>query len=71
VKTDGSFTGTLTLPTGFATDVPGGTAAASAAASGVLVQDEPWGTVTGCGQIKVPTAGPKGSFRTASILLVQ
>jgi hypothetical protein len=67
VKTDGSFTGTLTLPAGFATDVPGGTSAAS----GVLVQDEPWGTVTGCGQIKVPTAGPKGSFRTASILLVQ
>jgi hypothetical protein len=66
-KKDGSFTGTLKLPTGFSIDVPGG----SAAASGVLVQDESWGTVTGCGLIKVPTSGPKGSFRTAAVVIDQ
>jgi hypothetical protein len=68
VKTDGSFTGVLTLPPGFAADLPVGGAAA---ASGVLVQDASWGAVTGCGQVKVPTSGVKGSFRTAAFVLGQ
>ncbi len=69
VKADGGIVGTLTLPVGFSSDVPSG----SATASGVLVQDEPWGSITGCGQIKVPVPapGPKGSFRTSAILLDQ
>ncbi len=63
----GTFTGSLALPSNF---VPDGVAGA-AAASGVLVQAEAWGSVTGCGLIKVPVAGPKGSFRTAAIILIQ
>ena len=65
-KTDGAISGTLTLPVGFSSEFPSGTATAS----GVLVQDQ-WGTLTGCGQIKVPAAGPKGSFKTATIELGQ
>ena len=64
-KTDGAISGTLTLPTGFSSDLLSG----SAAVSGVLVQDDQWGTITGCGQIKVPAADPKGSFKTAAIVL--
>ena len=64
---NGTFTGSLTLPTGF---VANGMAGA-AAASGVLLQADSWGTVTGCGLIKVPVAGAKGSFRTAAIILNQ
>ncbi len=67
-KTDGGMSGALTLPSGFSADVPvGGTAAAS----GVLVQDESWGTVTGCGLVKIPSSGPKGSFRTSAFVLGQ
>ena len=66
-KTDGAISGAFTIPAGFSSDVPAG----SAAVSGVLVQDSQWGTTTGCGQIKVPVAGPKGSFKTASIVLGQ
>jgi hypothetical protein len=66
-KTDGAISGALTIPAGFSSDVPSG----SAAVNGVLVQDEPWGITTGCGQIKVPASGPKGSFKTASIILGQ
>jgi len=65
VKTDGSFTGTLTLPTGFATDVPGGTAAAS----GVLVQEERWGNITGCGLVQVPIRGAKSQFITTAFVI--
>jgi hypothetical protein len=68
VKTDGSFTGKLTIPTtGFVSGIPSG----SADVSGVLVQDASWGFVTGCGLIKVPTSGPKGSYRTAAVILGQ
>jgi uncharacterized repeat protein (TIGR02543 family) len=66
-KTDGAISGALTLPVGFSSDFPSG----SAATSGVLVQDGSWGIITGCGQIKVPASGPKGSFRTAAIVLGQ
>lgn len=66
-KTDGAISGALTLPVGFSSDFPSG----SAATSGVLVQDESWGNITGCGQIKVPVSSPKGSFRTAAIMLGQ
>jgi hypothetical protein len=65
--TTGAFTGSLTLPTAFVADGVSG----AAAASGVLLQADAWGTVTGCGLIKVPVAGANGSFRTAAILLNQ
>jgi len=58
-KTDGAMTGTLKLPSGYA------------AVSGILLQDEPWSSTTGCGLIKVPVPGPKGSFKTAYIVLGQ
>jgi hypothetical protein len=64
---NGTFTGSFTLPTGFVTNGIAG----PAAASGVLLQADAWGTVTGCGLIKVPVAGANGSFRTAAILLNQ
>ncbi len=64
---NGTFTGSFMLP---ATFVPEGIAG-PAAASGVLLQADPWGNVTGCGLIKVPIAGAKGSFRTAAIILKQ
>lgn len=64
-KTDGGFTGTLTLPAGTAN------LAGKAAVSGVLLQDDNFGTFVGGGQIKVPVAGLKGAFRTSSILLEQ
>ncbi len=66
-KADGGIVGTLTIPTGFSPDVLAG----AAAASGVLVQDESWGTVTGCGLVKVPISGVKGSFKTAALILEQ
>jgi hypothetical protein len=61
-KTDGKWTGTLTLPGGFAPEVVAG----KAVASGVLL---PGTDVSGCGLIKVPVAGSKGSFRTAAVIL--
>ncbi len=67
VKSDGSFTGTLTIPTGFSSSIPSG----PAAVSGVLVQDESWGEVTGCGLIKIPTNGTNGSYRTAAVIFGQ
>jgi hypothetical protein len=66
-KSDGSFTGNLTIPSGFSSGIPSG----QAATSGVLIQDDSWGAVTGCGLIKVPTDGPRGSFRTAAVILGQ
>lgn len=58
-KADGSFTGTLTLPTG------------KAAATGVILQDDELGAIIGGGQIKVPVTGNKRAFRTSAILLEQ
>ncbi len=64
---DGTFSGSFALPAGLAPDgIAGG-----AATSGILLQSDAWGTITGCGLIKVPVAGPKGSFRTAAIVLRQ
>jgi hypothetical protein len=63
----GTFTGSFTLPAAF---VPDGIAG-PAAASGVLLQADSWGTITGCGLIKIPTAGARGNFRTAAIILRQ
>lgn len=65
--TAGTFSGSLALPAAF---VPDGIAG-PAATSGVLLQADAWGSVTGCGLIKVPVAGSKGSFRTAAIILNQ
>ncbi|MEI6177698.1 MAG: choice-of-anchor D domain-containing protein, partial [Verrucomicrobiota bacterium] len=67
VKNDGTFTGVLTIPEGFSRNIPSGTADVS----GVIVQDDAWGVVTGCGLIKVPTNGEHGRFRTAAIILEQ
>ena len=64
---DGAFTGTLTLPTGFSNGLPSG----SAPASGIFVQDDAWGSVTGCGLIKVPVSGTRGSFRTSAFIFDQ
>jgi hypothetical protein len=61
-KADGKWTGTLTLPAGFAPDILTG----KAAASGVLL---PGADVSGKGLIKVPVAGPKGAYRTSALLL--
>jgi len=66
-KTDGAVSGALNLPSG----MPDGIASGISAASGLLVQDESLGTVTGCGLIKVPATGLKGSFRTAALVLDQ
>jgi hypothetical protein len=64
---NGTFTGSLTLPAAF---VPDGIAG-PAATSGVLLQADAWGSVTGCGLIKILVAGGKGSFRTSAIILKQ
>jgi hypothetical protein len=66
-KADGSITGTFRIPSGFSTDIPAGTATAS----GLLLQGESWGNITGLGMIIVPTNGPKGSFKTSSMILKQ
>ena len=66
-RTDGSFTGSIKIPAGAADGIAGG----NTAVSGVLVQDEPWGVVTGCGLVKVPITGGKNAFRTAAIILEQ
>lgn len=64
---DGTFSGSFALPAGLAADGIAG----AAATSGVLLQSDDWGTVTGVGLIRVPVSGPKGSFRTAAIVLRQ
>ena len=66
-KSEGSFAGNLTIPTGFSGGIPSG----PAAVSGVLLQEDSWGTIVGCGLIKVPTNGANGSYRTAAIILEQ
>ncbi|TDU71099.1 uncharacterized protein YjiK [Prosthecobacter fusiformis] len=64
-KTDGGFSGSLTLPIGTAN------IAGKAAATGVILQDDTFGSIIGGGLIKVPVAGRRGAFRTSSILLEQ
>jgi len=58
-STNGAVSGTLTLPGG------------AAPVSAVLVQDDPWAAITGCGLIKVPVSGIKGSFKTAAFVFHQ
>ena len=59
-RTYGSFTGFFKIPSG-----------GNAELSGVLLQDESWGVVTGCGLVKVPIDGKKNAFRTAAIIFEQ
>ncbi len=63
VKTDGAVTGTFTLPAG-AENLAG-----KAAVSGVLLPAGADVDVIGAGLVKVPVAGAKGTFRTASVIL--
>jgi formylglycine-generating enzyme required for sulfatase activity len=67
VRGTGAFSGSFTLPAGFATDTISG----SGAVSGLLLQDEVWGITTGLGLMKLPITGAKGSFRTAALALEQ
>lgn len=64
-KADGGISGTFTLPAG-AENLAG-----KATVSGVLLPPVPGpaGSSVGAGLIKVPVAGKKGAFRTASLLL--
>ncbi|MDP3849296.1 MAG: putative Ig domain-containing protein [Luteolibacter sp.] len=63
----GGVTGNLVIRDGASSLGISGTASAS----GVLVQNDSWGTVTGCGLIKVPITGSKGKFITAAFVLEQ
>jgi hypothetical protein len=63
-KANGGFSGTLTLPTS-ASDVLAGTATVS----GVLLEDSYYSPHVGSGLVKIPLKSPKGSFRTAAIVI--
>ena len=67
VKGTGAFSGSFSLPAGFATN----TITGSGAVSGLLLQDDKWGITTGLGLIQLPISGAKGSFRTAALTLEQ
>ena len=67
VKGTGAFSGSFSLPAGFATN----TITGSGAVSGLLLQEDKWGITTGLGLIQVPISGAKGSFRTAALTLEQ
>ena len=62
VKGDGAFSGTLTLPAG------PNHLAGKAGVSGVLLPGLTGGDA-GVGLVRVPVAGARGAFRTASLLL--
>jgi 2',3'-cyclic-nucleotide 2'-phosphodiesterase (5'-nucleotidase family) len=62
-KVDGSISGSLTLPAG-AANLSG-----QAAASGVLLSDESFGTKVGAGLARVPISGKQGAFRTAAVTI--
>jgi 2',3'-cyclic-nucleotide 2'-phosphodiesterase (5'-nucleotidase family) len=63
-QADGGLTGTLTLPQG--SDYLAG----KATVTGVLLPAHPGtSTAVGAGLIRVPVAGPKGSFRTSALLI--
>lgn len=62
-KANGSFSGTLTLPTS-ASDVLVG----PAKVSGVLLGGSYYSPHVGSGLVKIPLKSPKGSFRTAAIV---
>ena len=60
---DGSLTGAFTLPAGTSN------IAGRAAVTGVLLVDEVAGEAVGAGLVRVPIAGRRGAFRTASLVL--
>ena len=62
-KANGSFSGTLKLPTS-TSDVLAG----PAAVSGVLLEGSYYSPYFGSGLVKIPLKSPKGSFRTAAIV---
>ncbi len=61
---DGSFGGALMLP-GSSTDITAG----SAQVSGVFLQNQSLSSKIGIGLVKIPVNGPKGSYRTAAIVI--
>jgi hypothetical protein len=63
-KANGSFSGTLTLPVS-ASDVLAG----AATVSGVLLEGSYYTPHVGSGLVKIPLKSPKGSFRTAAMVL--
>jgi hypothetical protein len=63
-KANGSFSGTLTLPTS-ASDVLAG----AASVSGVLLEGSYYRPHVGSGLVKIPLKSPKGSFRTAAMVI--
>jgi len=65
VKADGGVAGTLTLPVGPAN------LAGRAAVSGVLLPEGAGGGVIGGGLVRVPVAGARGEFRTASMVITR
>jgi 2',3'-cyclic-nucleotide 2'-phosphodiesterase (5'-nucleotidase family) len=65
VKADGGMAGTLTLPAGPAN------LAGRAAVSGVLLPEGAGGSVIGGGLVRVPVAGARGEFRTASMVITR
>jgi hypothetical protein len=63
-KANGSFSGTLTLPTS-TSDVLAG----AATVSGVLLEGAYYSPYVGSGLVKIPLKSPKGSFRTAAMVI--
>jgi hypothetical protein len=63
-KANGGFSGTLTLPVS-ASDVLAG----AASVSGVLLEGSYYTPHVGSGLVKIPLKSPKGSFRTAAMVL--
>jgi hypothetical protein len=63
-KANGGFSGTLTLPVS-ASDVLAG----AATVSGVLLEGSYYWPHVGSGLVKIPLKSPKGSFRTAAMVI--
>ena len=63
-KANGSFSGTLTLPAS-TSDVLAG----AATVSGVLLEESYYSPHVGSGLVKIPLKSPKGSFRTAAMVI--
>jgi hypothetical protein len=61
---DGSFIGQLTLPA-----LDNGVIAGAAAVSGVFHQTGAISPRIGAGLVKIPVTGPKGSYRTAAVVI--
>ena len=63
-KANGSFSGTLTLPASASEFLAG-----AATVSGVLLEGSYYSPHVGSGLIKIPLKSPKGSFRTAAMVI--